>query len=200
VLLLRTENKSEIDFIMKLSARYKKLTIWNRLFVLGAIAGIIVLVWMIVSNSCTASKLEKIESKIKNIPTEEEVEKVISKSANAFKEYLEEKYGAPTAFFGATDKGLIVPYGENPPGIDIDWKTASVLEATHKRIKIRIPSLTINTGEGGRLNADDTTITVPKNIGYSRALFAAEGFGIRATVIGIDKGITVIGFSAVTKP
>lgn len=52
---------------MKLLTRYKKLTLWNKLFVWGAIAGIVGLVWMIISNSCTTSKLDLIDNKIGKI-------------------------------------------------------------------------------------------------------------------------------------
>ena len=73
-----------------------------------------------------------------------------------------EKYGSAATIFGVTDKGVIVPYGQNPQGIDIDWKTATVLEATQKKITIRIPNLTINTDKIKELKFINNKFTMTK--------------------------------------
>ncbi len=130
---------------------------------------------------------------------EKNINKIIDNHSKASQEYLEEKYGSLPTFFGATDKGAIVPYGGNPAGINIDWKSALVLNVTHNEIKIQIPDISINTDKIKGLTFVNIKFVMIKKVGYTIAPIGDRRFEIRATVVGVDQGITVIGLSVVLK-
>lgn len=60
---------------MRLKTRYKKLTLWNKLFVWGTIATIVGLVCTVIFNFTTSSKLDLIDDKIGKFQTFDDNEK-----------------------------------------------------------------------------------------------------------------------------
>ena len=80
---------------MRLRTRYKKLTLWNKLFVWGAIVAIVGFVYTVVSNFYTSSKLDSIDYKIGNIQISEDNEKEKStKTKTLYELYLSDFSGS----------------------------------------------------------------------------------------------------------
>jgi hypothetical protein len=168
---------------MRLRTRYKKLNFWNKLFVWAGIATFIGLAWGIISPYFSARKLDKIDDKVERLATTEDVENIVKKYASRHDKFLEEKYASSPSFFGATDKGAIVPYGPNPQGVNIDWMSAGVLDATPDIITIQVPEISINTDNIKGLKFTNVKFKLVKKFGYTMAPIGNGRFEIRATVM-----------------
>jgi hypothetical protein len=125
-----------------------------------------------------------------------DVEKIVRKVAEEYKEELSVNYPASYTVFGVSQDGFIVPKGLVPPNSDIQWNTAKVIELSESKIKIFVPNMTINTETNKGLKIIGQEVILSKKIGAKWNMVGLPTLRIQVEIIGIyeDMIIVAIGF------
>ena len=168
---------------MNLLQRYKRLSVWNKFFVLAGIASIISL---IVGLPITALSLLY-------GPSEENIQAALKKALQNHESGLRMKYGENYSVAAITPKGFVVPKGEVPSGINVKWETGRVINVSSKRIEIAVPHITANTIHQKNCQIYGNIINLPKEIGAKVTLANMKDFVVAIEVIGIDQDVTIVG-------
>jgi hypothetical protein len=126
------------DRQMKLLNRYKRLTLWNKIGVIGSLASIIgLLIYFIPSG--IEDKLDKnmeASKEVKNLLLEM---KRIERTASA---ELIKKYPLRYVLFAVDHKEIILPNeGSALNEFDFSWETARVIKLNRDEIMIQLPNM-----------------------------------------------------------
>ncbi len=130
---------------------------------------------------------------INNGYTKEELKEIVKNAINESKPALSTTFGDEYAAFGISKSGILVPDGNVPPGLDINWKTGRVIKITDETIEVLLPDIIINTEHMKNSQFFGNKAIFPNKIGSTIALMNSPDFSIKAKLIGIDKNLIVVG-------
>ncbi len=135
--------------LMNIYSRFKKLTIWNKIAVIGPV-GILSFVCMFLICYSQKSDMEKINEKLDRL---DKICSAAQEDPRLGSEIMEKKYELGYAIViidgerYSIDKCVQSPQFEN---FDVDWSTAAVLDFNLERVLIRAPDIMGPQGIGFR--------------------------------------------------
>ncbi len=106
-----------------------------------------------------------------------------------YKTELDKKYPTAHAVFGVYQEGFIVPKGQIPENLEIDWKTGKVQSTSSNMLRVTIPDMVLN----GKSFVGGNVTQVEKRIGAkSGSIIQLGWFNPILEVIGVDDDLVVI--------
>jgi hypothetical protein len=119
--------------------------------------------------------------------SEAKVKQIASEQNNG----LTVKYPLGSAAFGITQKGLVVPKGLVPSGLEINWETGRVLLMSSERVQIKVPQIIVNTEHYRSGLIAGNIVELPKRIGAKSRLIRAKDYSVVIEIIGIDNDMVI---------
>ena len=133
---------------------------------------------------------------IANVGTSEaEVEAIVRRVAQEYRDELKSKYPEAHTVFGITRDGFVVPKGLIPESIKVFWDTGKVHNISSNAVRIMLPDMVLY--EGMRISGIITDLV--RGVGAkSGRLISIGGISPRLEIIGIQGDLIVValGFEA----
>lgn len=126
-------------------------------------------------------------------PGSVELEDIVRRVLKESTPLLSKSFGDAYTVFGVSESGFVVPKGNVPSGLDVNWETGRVIKVTEKIVEARLPDIVANTEHIRDFRMSGSTISLPKKVGTRINLIKTKDFNIRVEVIGVDKRIVVVG-------
>lgn len=121
--------------------------------------------------------------------SESNLKDIVTRLAEQLKPQLAKQYSGSHTVFGVYQDGFVVPKGQMPENLEIEWNTAKVQSTNNNMLEVTLPDMILN----GKLFVGGNKTTIAKRIGAKSAPIIKVGwFNPILEVIGIHDELVVI--------